>query len=284
MAEVVPSPNIWRHPGVYEVENRAVDPDGVIESAMRSIQDWSGATVLDIGCGTGFHLPRFAAEATAVIGVEPHPPLVELARRRVAALRSAPGSASASGSAPASAAASTPLPGSVPVPGSVSASASAPGPAPEELRARIDVRTGTAQKLPVADRSVDVVHARWAYFFGPGCEPGLTEIRRVLRPGGVAFVIDNDATRSTFGAWFRRWLPTYDPAAVEAFWARQGWSRQSLDIRWEMATRADFEAVVRIEFSREHADRILASHPGSSVDYAVNLLWWRAPEGLVLSR
>ena len=25
--------------------------------------DWSGRDVLDIGCGTGFHLPRFAATA-----------------------------------------------------------------------------------------------------------------------------------------------------------------------------------------------------------------------------
>ena len=29
----IPSPNIWHHPKVYEVENRAVDPDGVIEPA-----------------------------------------------------------------------------------------------------------------------------------------------------------------------------------------------------------------------------------------------------------
>src|SRR6201999_1487759 len=45
----IPSPNIWHHPAVYEVENRAVDPDGVIEPAMRSIRDWAGLSVLDIG-------------------------------------------------------------------------------------------------------------------------------------------------------------------------------------------------------------------------------------------
>ena len=65
---------------------------------------------------------------------------------------------------------------------------------------------------------VDVAHARWAYFFGPGCEPGLAELDRVVRRGGAAFVIDNDATRSTFGGWFRRALPRYDPVAVERFW------------------------------------------------------------------
>ena len=222
---VIPSPNIWRHPEVYERENHAVDPDGMIEAAMREVRDWRGATVLDIGCGSGFHLPRFAVDAARVVGVEPHQPLVELARRRTAGL------------------------------------------------AHVDVRTGTAQRLPVRDASVDVVHARWAYFFGPGCEPGLREVQRVLRRGGAAFVIDNDATRSTFGSWFRRALPSYDPQEVERFWARQGWSRAPLDLRWACRSRAEFEAVVRIEFEPRLAAEILAGHPGSEVDYAVNLFW-----------
>jgi SAM-dependent methyltransferase len=226
---VIPSPNIWQHPEVYELENRAVDPDGLIEAAMRSVRGWSGAVVLDVGCGSGFHLPRFAVDAARVVGVEPHPPLVELARRRTAGL------------------------------------------------GHVDVRAGTAQRLPVPDASVDVVHARWAYFFGPGCEPGLREVARVLRRGGAAFVIDNDATRSTFGGWFRRSLPAYDPGAVERFWARQGWRRTPLLTRWSAASRAEFEALVRLEFAPELAGDILAGHPGTEVDYAVNLFWRTTP-------
>jgi hypothetical protein len=125
----------------------------------------------------------------------------------------------------------------------------------------------------VPDASVDVVHARWAYFFGPGCEPGLREIGRVLRRGGAAFVIDNDATRSTFGGWFRRAFDSYDAGEVERFWARQGWSRTPLDMRWACRSRAEFEAVVRIEFEPRLAEEILAEHAGSEVDYAVNLFW-----------
>lgn len=247
--EIIPSPNIWRFPQVYEVENRGVDPEGAIETAIRELLDWTGQTVLDIGCGTGFHLPRFAVDAARVIGVEPHPPLIELARRRVAALADPPKMDSA-------------LVESALVESALLESA---------LGDRIEIRPGTAQKLPVETGSVDLVHARWAYFFGPGCEPGLAEVRRVLRRGGVAVVIDNDATRSTFGGWFRRGLPTYDPAEVERFWARHGWARRSLDIRWDLPTRADFEAVVRIEFAPDLAAKILASHPGRTVDYAVNL-------------
>jgi SAM-dependent methyltransferase len=222
----VRSPNIWQHPATYELENRAVDRDGLVERTMLGITDWATRDVLDLGCGTGFHLPRFAATAAQVYGVEPHPALLQLAARRTRSL------------------------------------------------ANVTLRTGVAQALPVPDASVDVVHARWAYFFGPGCEPGLRELDRVVRRGGTAFVIDNDATRSTFGRWFRRGFPKFDPVAVERFWAGHGWTRVPLDIEWRFDDRADLEAVVRIEFTPEVADEILAEHCGTSVDYAVNL-WWR---------
>lgn len=222
----VPSPNIWNSPRVYEIENRAVDPDGAIDAALRRVRPWAGATVLDLGCGTGFHLPAFAREAAQVIGVEPHAGLAEAARRRVRDLPN------------------------------------------------VAVRVGAAQSLPLADASVDVVHARWAYFFGPGCEPGLAELRRVVRHGGAALIIDNDATRSTFGGWFRRGLPSYDPKAVERFWARHGFAREPLMIRWAFDSREDLAAVLRIEFAEELAGALLAGHQGTEVDYAVNL-WWR---------
>ncbi|MFT4009863.1 MAG: class I SAM-dependent methyltransferase [Nocardioidaceae bacterium] len=220
----IPSPNIWHHPETYEIENRAVDRAGLIEAAMRGHRDWAGATVLDIGCGTGFHLPRFAEAAARVVGVEPYEPLVRLARRRV------------------------------------------------RLLGNVSVLEGSAAALPLPDHSVDVAHARWAYFFGPGCEPGLAELDRVMRRGGVAFVIDNDGSRSTFGRWFRRGYPKVGP--VDEFWSRQGWSRHPLDVTWEFDSRADFEAVVRIEFDRANADLIIAEHEGTTVDYAVDL-WWK---------
>ncbi len=223
----VPSPNIWHTPKIYELENRAVDPDGVLAAAMREIRGWSGATVLDVGCGTGFHLPFFAGEAARVIGVEPHSGLADAARRRTAAL------------------------------------------------GNVTVRTAAAQALPLPDASVDVVHARWAYFFGPGCEPGLREVARVTRRGGTAFIIDNDATRSTFGRWFRQWLPEYDPGAVERFWAGRGFSRRALTIRWSFPDRHSLEAVLGIEFPPELAARFLAEVQGTEVDYAVNL-WHRS--------
>ncbi|MCY7397151.1 MAG: class I SAM-dependent methyltransferase [Nocardioides sp.] len=223
-----PSPNIWHHPATYEIENRAVDPDGRLADALRARADWTGRTVLDVGCGTGFHLPFFAAQASKVLGVEPHPDLARVARRRVRGL------------------------------------------------AHVEVLDGTAQALPLPDASVDVVHARWAYFLGPGCEPGLGELARVVRRGGTALVVDNDPTRSTFGGWFRRGFPDLTPAEeVERFWSAQGWTRTPVDMGWSFEDRADLEAVVRIELPVTVAEQVLAEHQGTDVDYAVNL-WSRS--------
>lgn len=249
----IPSPNIWDHPDVYEIENRAVDPDGLLLAAMQRIHPLTGADLLDLGCGTGYHLPIFArlvGRTGSVTGVEPHPPLVAAARRRIERLAAAAGEPG--------------QPGEQDPPGE-----------PDKPAHGVRVRAGAAQAIPLPDASIDVMQARWAYFFGPGCEPGLAEVARVLRPGGTAFVIDNDATASTFGRWFRREHPAYDPAAVERFWRRRGFTRERVSMRWAMATRADFEAVVRIEFSPRVAQAFLAEHPGREVDYAVNLWWSR---------
>lgn len=223
---MIPSPNIWHHPATYELENCAFDPDGLVEQAVREVADWAGRDVLDIGCGSGFHLPRFAATARSVTGVEPHRPLVALARRRTA------------------------------------------------RTAAISVLEGAAEALPLPPASVDLAHARWAYFFGPGCEPGLRELDRVVRRGGVAFVIDNDGTSSTFGRWFLEGYPSIDPDAVERFWSAQGWSRIPVTTQWRFEDRASFEAVVGIEFAPRTARRIVVEHDGCQVDYAVNV-WWR---------
>ncbi|HET6165558.1 MAG TPA: class I SAM-dependent methyltransferase [Marmoricola sp.] len=221
------SPNIWDNPAVYEIENRGADRAGLLWAAMRERADWAGRDVLDVGCGTGFHLPVFASTARRVTGIEPNPALAAIARRRVRRLPN------------------------------------------------VSVLDGTAGQLPLEDASVDVVHARWAYFFGPGSEPGLAELDRVVRHGGAAFVIDNDAERSTFGGWFRRGFPDVDPRAVERFWSERGWSRRRIEIAWTFDSRADFEAVVRIELPTAVAEEVLVEHPDATgVDYAVNL-WWR---------
>ncbi|MFC4945400.1 class I SAM-dependent methyltransferase [Pseudonocardia sp. GCM10023141] len=207
----IPSPNIWNWPEVYERENAAQDADGAIWAALRAAVPWAGHDVLDVGCGDGFHLPVFAAEATSVTGVEPHPPLVRRARER--------------------------------------------------LGDALPVLEAGAEALPLPDASVDLVHARTGYFFGPGCEPGLAEAQRVLRPGGAIAIVDLDATVAPYGAWMRADMPSYDPMAVERFFADQGFSMLRVPTVWRFPDAATRDAVLRIEFSSAVGDRAVAQTP-----------------------
>ena len=138
----VRAPNIAGDPATYELENEAIERDGRLDAALRDIAPWNSQTLLDIGCGTGFWLPRYANSAARVIGVEPDPQLVGFAQARVAG-------------------------------------------------SSITVLPGSAEHLPLGDDSIDIAHARFAYFFGPGADAGLEEVARVLRPHGALLVVDN---------------------------------------------------------------------------------------------
>ncbi|MGC7097537.1 class I SAM-dependent methyltransferase [Amycolatopsis lurida] len=223
------------------MENSAQDVDGEIWRVLAEECDWSGKDVLDVGCGDGFHLPRFVGTARSVVGVEPHPPLVHRARERVAGM---------------------------------------PG---------IRVLHGAAQRIPLADASADVVHARTAYFFGPGCEPGLREAERVLRPGGVLVIVDLDVTHEPYGRWMRADLPDYDPPGVERFFAKEGFDCRRVETRWAFDDAAGAEKVLKIEFSPAVAakamEEVLRRNAfGDAVTFPVGyrVHWRRKPAGLVV--
>jgi SAM-dependent methyltransferase len=240
-AGTVPSPNIWDYPEIYEIENRAVDPNRVIEAAIAELvaesrRDLLGGAatwgqVVDIGCGNGFHLPRLAERAEHVTGVEPRASLAAAALHRTLHL------------------------------------------------SNVTIRQGVAQQVPLPNSSVDVAHARWAYFFGPGCEPGLAELARIVRRGGLAVVLDHDSTRSELGRWFADGLTVdgipRDAAAYERFWAQQGFSRRELNVRWQFENSEDLAAVLRIEFPIQTVERALAEIGDRlTLEAAVNL-WYR---------
>ncbi|MBW4716710.1 class I SAM-dependent methyltransferase [Saccharothrix obliqua] len=233
-ADVLPSPNIWHWPEVYEVENRAQDVSGAIWAALAEECDWAGGLVVDVGCGDGFHLPVFARTARRVVGVEPHPPLVRRARERVVGVPNA------------------------------------------------SVVAAPAQRLPLGDGEADLVHARTAYFFGPGCEPGLREADRVLRPGGTLAIVDLDGTAEPYGPWLCADEPRYRPSEVEEFFVAQGFSMRRVRALWRFESRDDLEAVLRIEFSAKIAERAIAAVPGLSFEVGYRVHTRRKPVGLVL--
>jgi SAM-dependent methyltransferase len=83
------APNIGENPASYELENEALDRAGHVLAAMRAIAPWAGRTVIDLGCGTGYWLRRYAAEAARVLGIEPDPALRTVASRAAAGLANA---------------------------------------------------------------------------------------------------------------------------------------------------------------------------------------------------
>ena len=140
----------------------------------------------------------------------------------------------------------------------------------------ISVVAGSAESTGLADRSVDIVHARFAYFFGPGCEAGLREMERIIRPGGSFFVIDNDWHHGQFAEWLRSApvAKVFDPPdTIDQFWMANGFAAQQIDSSWSFDAREDLDAVVRIEFPAEVADRILATHKGTTVSYSYRVFW-----------
>lgn len=210
------APNIGGHPRSYDLENQAVDRAGHVLGALRRVAPWAGRTIVDLGCGTGYWLRRYAAEAASVIGVEPDP-----------ALRAAAGKAAAT-------------------------------------LAQTDVIAGSAERIPLADGSADVVHARFAYFFPPGAEAGLTEVLRILRPGGTLAVVDNDYRWGEFARLLAASAtrpPLQTAATVDSWWRERGATRHEVRSELRFGSRADLAAVLHIEMPAAVADNWLRRHP-----------------------
>jgi SAM-dependent methyltransferase len=223
-------------PDLYDIKNRAVDPEGLVVEVMRKLAPWAGATLVDLGCGTGYWFAAYADEAAEVIGVEPDPSLLQRARRSNPAAR---------------------------------------------------VLAGSAEHLPLPDGSVDVVHARFAYFFPPGCDAGLAEVLWVLKPEGRLVVVDDDQRHGEFANLLAASIlaaPQGRAETTDQWWEERGAERREVMSEWRFDSRKDFGAVLRMEFPAAVADHWLSGQPtatGLSYGYVLFSLGRRTsrPDG-----
>jgi SAM-dependent methyltransferase len=229
------APNIGAHRQAYELENRAIDQAGHVLAAMRAIAPWSAKALVDLGCGTGYWLPGYAAEAATVVGVEPDPVLRRVAVR---AARRLPGT---------------------------------------------DVLAGSAEHIPLPEASADIVHARFAYFFPPGTDAGLTEVLRVLRPGGCLVVVDNDYRWGEFARLLSASAtrpPRRTATIVDGWWHDRLATRHEVRSELTFGSRRDLAAVLRIEFPGQVADTWLRQNPvATGLTYGFVLFAIRAGSG-----
>jgi SAM-dependent methyltransferase len=145
------------------------------------------------------------------------------------------------------------------------------------------VLAGSAEHIPLPDASADVVHARFAYFFPPGAEAGLTEVLRVLRPGGHLVAVDNDYRWGEFAELLAESAtrpPQQTAAAVDGWWRDRQAARHEVRSELRFASRAELAAVLRIEFPPQVAAAWLRRHPtATGLSYGYVLFAVRSPGG-----
>lgn len=200
---------------LYEMENDAIDHDEMLWRALQAAAPWEGKDLLDLGCGTGYWLPRYAATTRQLYGVEPDTALLTTAARRTTGAT---------------------------------------------------VLHGSAEHIPLDDSSIDVVHARFAYFFpspNHDCTAGLDEVLRVLRPGGSLVVIDNDQEDGEFAdlLWAGNAADDQGPGQfILQWWQERGATTQKVMSSWTFNSPENLAKVVAMEFPNNTASPWLDAH------------------------
>jgi ubiquinone/menaquinone biosynthesis C-methylase UbiE len=86
---------------------------------------------------------------------------------------------------------------------------------PPEVRAKLEIRVASAEALPFADASMDAIVAALVFCTVGDAEAALSEVRRVLRPGGELRLIEHVAGNGMGGALQRLLQPVYGWMAAD---------------------------------------------------------------------
>ncbi|MGH7066360.1 MAG: class I SAM-dependent methyltransferase [Acetobacteraceae bacterium] len=157
--------------------------------------------VLEIGIGSGINLPLYRPTVRSVIGLEPSPELLRMARTR-AAVAAVP----------------------------------------------IELLEASAEQVPLDAGSVDTVVTTWTLCTIPDAHRALSEMRRVLKPGGALLFVEHGRAPEQAVA---RWQDRLDP-----LWSRVAGgchlNRKIDDLISESGFRIDALANARLAGPRTH--------------------------------
>lgn len=153
----------------------------------------------------------------------------------------------------------------------------------EKRPGKAKILHGSAEHIPLKDSTVDVVHARFAYFFPSQYfdpEPGLREVARILKPGGHLVVIDNDGLNGEFSKLLAANAASQKQGHGDystLWWARHGATTENVMSSWRFESRAEFEAVLGLEFG-ETSTKWLDENPDAlGLTYGYLLHHWVKP-------
>jgi ubiquinone/menaquinone biosynthesis C-methylase UbiE len=150
----------------------------------------------------------------------------------------------------------------------------------------VSVIAAPAQAVPLRDDLVDVVHGRFAYFFGlvPGAvdsgEPGIAEAMRLLKPGGAFFIIDNALTTGQFAGILARYGYTRGRAAEaqrlnDEFYAARSFQHATVESTWTAPNRDTLRQVLTMEFPGQPIDAIMDDIEGTELSYHYRVYYRR---------
>lgn len=226
---------IYVYPGAsdqetYDLENKMADPEKLIEKTMAKYHSFDHQIVLDIGAGGGYHTVKYAKVAKHVYAVEPSAGMLKQFHDKV----------SKSG------------------------------------MNNISILATHAEDIPLKSNLVDIVYSRFAYFFGPeneyikSCKPGIEEAKRLLKPNGSFFVIDNNWNSGLFSSFLTMTNGVNGNEIQlrnEEFYKGLGFEHEIVKSMWKATDRESLKRVIDMEFGEFNTHTIMSMIDDCEIEY-----------------